>query len=88
MASIFPDNYPKRGWKSQFDVEAARKYLPSAEEVVTHLRYGKAPASQGVEFSQAARFGIYQFQPAWTFPATRIRADESKQNYSVFPMTK
>ncbi len=85
MANIFPDNYPKTGWESQFDVEAGRKNLPSADELVPHPRYGKTPALHGEDFSHAARFGIYQFQPAWTFPATRIRADESKQNYSVIP---
>lgn len=88
MANIFPDNYPKRGWESQFDVEAARKDLPHTEDLVPHPRYGKVPALQGGEFTQAARFGIYQFQPAWTFPTTRIRADESKQKYSVFPKTE
>jgi hypothetical protein len=88
MANIFPDNYPKRGWESQFDVEAARKDLPHTEDLVPHPRYGKAPALHGVEFSQAASFGIYQFRPAWTFPATRIRADESKQNYSDFPKSE
>lgn len=76
------------GWESQFDVEPARKNRPSADELVPHPRYGKAPALHGVEFSHAARFGIYQFQPAWTFPATRIRANKSKQHYSVVPKSE
>lgn len=88
MPNIFPDKFPAHGWEKQFDVEAARLLLPDVDELVPHPRYGKAPLLSGDNLSQAVKFGIYQHQPAWIFPATRIRADESKQNYSVFPRTE
>ncbi len=88
MTNIFPNNFPKHGWEKHFDAEATKLLLPDVDELVPHPRYGKAPLLSGKNLSQAVKFGIYQHQPAWIFPATRIRADESKQNYSVFPRTE
>jgi len=88
MPNVLPDKYPAQGWENQFDVEAARELLPDVDELVAHPRYGKAPTLCGEKLSRAASFGIYQYQPAWLFPASRIRANESKQNYSVVPRTE
>lgn len=88
MPNVLPDKYPAPGWERQFDVEAARELLPDVDELVAHPRYRKTPALCGEKLSRAARFGIYQHQPASTFPASRIPADESKQKYSVIPRTE
>lgn len=88
MPNALPDKFPTPGWERQFDVETARELLPDVEELVAHPHYGKAPALCGEKLPRAAKFGIYQHQPAWTFPASGIRANESKQNYSVIPRTE
>ena len=85
MTTPLPKNFPKPGWFDQFDVEAARDFLPSEGDLVPHPHYGRSPQLHGERLKEAAAFGLYHYQPAWTFPVTRIPADPSRQNYSMMP---
>lgn len=87
MTTPLPKNFPKPGWAQQFDADAAREFLPSEAELVPHPHYGSSPQLNGVLMKDAAEFGIYQSQPSWTFPTTRIPAVPSRQNYTVMPRT-
>ena len=87
MTTPLPKNFPKPGWITQFDADAAREFLPSEAELVPHPHYGTSPQLNGVPLKEAAAFGLYQNQPSWTFPTTRIPAVPSRQNYTVLPRT-
>lgn len=87
MTTPLPKNFPKPGWIQQFDSDAAREFLPSEAELVPHPHYGRSPQLNGVPMKVAAVFGLYEYQPSWTFPTTRIVAVPSRQNYTVMPRT-
>jgi len=87
MTTPFPKNFQKPGWIQQFDVAAAREFLPSEAELVPHPHYGRSPQLNGVPLKDAAAFCLYEYQASWTFPTTRIVAIPSRQNYSVMPWT-
>ena len=87
MTTPLPKNFPKPGWIQQFDADSAREFLPSEAELVPHPHYGRSPQLNGVPLKEAAAFVLYEYQPSWTFPTTRIAADSSRQNYSVMPRT-
>ena len=85
MTTPLPKNFPKPGWIQQFDADSAREFLPSEAELVPHPHYGRSPQLNGVPLKDAAQFGLYEYQPSWTFPTTRIVAVPSRQNYSQMP---
>lgn len=87
MTTPLPKNFPKPGWIQQFDADSAREFLPSEAELVPHPHYGRSPQLNGVPLKEAAAFVLYEYQPSWTFPTTRIAADSSRQNYSLMPRT-
>ena len=85
MTTPLPKSFPKPGWIQQFDADSAREFLPLEAELVSHPHYGRSPQLNGVPMKDAAAFGLYEWQPSWAFPTTRIVADSSRQNYSVMP---
>ena len=85
MTTPLPKNFPQPGWIQQFDTDSARELLPSEAELVPHPHYGRSPQLNGVPLKDAASFGLYQYEPSWTFPTTRIVAIPSRQNYRELP---
>lgn len=80
-----PQNFPKPGWMEGFDEKEAKKALPEFDDLVVHPRYGRGPDVLRGSIKEQVQFGLYQNEPAWLFPTTRIAADPSKQNFSVVP---
>ena len=85
MSDPLPTNFPKPGWMEAFYEKEAKKTLPEIDDLVVHPRYGRGPDPLRGSLKEQVRFGLYQHEPAWTIPATRIAADPSRQNFSVVP---